>query len=112
MKTYFELNKRRYEAAEFNFNIVCDLSEMGVDLDKIQKAPAPAIRAYIAICMGADKDVAGHEIQEHIIGGGTLEEVATVMTQMLEKSDFFQALNKSKEKTTPARKATKKEKEE
>ena len=111
MKTYFVLNKKRYEAKEFDFNTVCDLNELGVDLERIQKAPAPAIRAYIAICMDADKDIAGREIQEHIVAGGTLEEIATIMTQMLEKSDFFQALSKSQEKTTPAKK-TKKEEEE
>ena len=111
MKTYFELNKRRYEAKEFDFNTVCDLSEMGIDFEKIQKAPAPAIRAYLAICMDADKDIAGREIQAHILGGGNLDEVAKVMAEMLDKSDFFQALNKSEETTTPAKK-TKKEKEE
>lgn len=111
MKTYFVLNNRRYEAKEFDFNTVCDLNELGVDLERIQKAPAPAIRAYISICMDADKDIAGREIQEHILGGGKLDDIAIVMTQMLEKSDFFQALSKAEEKTTPVKK-TKKEKEE
>lgn len=111
MKTYFTLNNVRYEAKEFDFNTVCDLSEMGIDFEKIQKAPAPAIRAYVAICMDADKDVAGREIQAHMLGGGSLDDVAKVMTEMLDKSDFFQALSKTAEKNTPAKK-TKKEKEE
>ena len=34
MKTYFTLNNRRYEAKEFDFNTVCDLSELGIDFDK------------------------------------------------------------------------------
>lgn len=110
MKTYFTLNNRRYEAKEFDFNTVCDLSELGIDFDKLQQAPAPAIRAYISLCMDADKDTAGKELQAHILGGGSLEEVSKVMTEMIEKSDFFQALSKTTQTNTPAEK-TKKEKE-
>ena len=104
MKKFFTLNKRRYEAKEFDFNTICDLNEMGIDFEKLQKSPAPAIRAYIALCMDADKDIAGREIQEHIIAGGKLDEISEIMGEMLEKSDFFQALNKSEETNTPAEK--------
>jgi len=114
MKTYFTINNRRYEAKEFDFNLICDLQEMGVnilDMSSIRKNPIPVIRTYVSLCMDADKDVAGEEIQAHIINGGGFEEVLGVITDMMEKSDFFQALNKTTETDTPVEdKKAKKEK--
>lgn len=114
MKTFFTINNRRYEAKEFDFNLICDLQEMGVNvlnLSSIRKNPIPIIRTYLSLCMDADKDIAGAEIQEHIIGGGGFDEILEVITKKMEDSDFFQALNKTTEKNTPAEKTeAKKEK--
>lgn len=104
MKTYFTLNKKRYEAKEFDFNLICDLQEFGVDIEKVRQNPAAAIRAYVALCMDGDKEQAGKEIQDHIIGGGKLDDVSEAMTKKMQESDFFQALNKTTEETTPAEK--------
>lgn len=106
MKAYFTLNNRRYEAKDFTFNTICDLSDMGVDLANIQKSPVSAIRAYVSICMDVDKETAGNELQAHIIEGGSLEEISDAMMKKLNESDFFLALNKTAEETpTPQKKA-------
>lgn len=105
MKTYFTINNRRYEARDFDYNLICDLSEMGVnvlDMSEMRKAPMNIIRSYVALCMDAEKDVAGDEIQKHIVGGGGIDEVLNVITKMMEESDFFQALTKEETKNTPA----------
>lgn len=114
MKTYFTINNVRYEARDFDFNLICDLQEMGVnvlDMSSIKKNPIPIIRSYVSLCMDADKDIAGNEIQQHIINGGTFDEVLGVITDMMENSDFFRALGKETAETTPAEsKKAKKEK--
>ena len=113
MKTYFTINNRRYEAKEFDFNTICDLQEMGVnilDMSGIRKNPIPIIRSYLSLCMDADKDIAGSEMQEHIVGGGGFTEILDVITKKMDESDFFQALNKATEENTPA--GGKKEKKE
>ena len=100
MKTYFTINKRRYEAREFDFNLICDLQELGIDIldmNSLKNNPISAIRAYASLCIGADKETAGAEIQAHIVGGGNFDEILTAMQQMMEESDFFQALNKGTE---------------
>lgn len=105
MKTYFTINNRRYEAKEFDFNLICDLQEMGVnvlDMTSIKRNPIPIIRTYVSLCMDADKEIAGAEIQSHIVNGGTFEEVLGVITDMMENSDFFQALSKETTENTPA----------
>lgn len=114
MKKYFTINNRRYEARDFDYNMICDLSEMGVnilDMSEIRKNPTNTIRAYVALCMDVEKDIAGDELQKHIVGGGSFDDVMNVMTSMIEESDFFQALGKTAEETTPAesKKAKKKE---
>ena len=96
-KTTFTVNNHRYDALEFDFNLICDLEDMGVSIDRIKRNPASAIRAYLALCMDAEKADAGIEIQEHMIHGGTLDDIITAMTSKLEESDFFQALNKGEE---------------
>lgn len=115
MKTYFTLNNRRYEAREFDFNLICDLQEMGIDIldmSAIKNNPLPAIRAYASLCVGADKEVAGDEIQAHVLNGGGFDEIMTAMQKMMEESDFFQALNKGQEEETqkPTQKKSKESK--
>lgn len=107
----FVVNGITYRAKEFGFGMVCDLEEMGITLDKVQKMPMSAVRAYFAICANLDKDSAGEEIQAHILNGGDLNVVAEVMGKMLEESDFFQKLNENnKEEVTESKdeKTTKK----
>lgn len=104
MKTYFTLNNRRYEAREFDFNLICDLQEMGIDIlemSGIKNNPLPTIRAYTSLCVGADKEIAGEEIQAHVLNGGGFDEIMQAMQKKMEESDFFQALNKESEEKTP-----------
>ena len=114
MKTYFTINNRRYEAKEFDFNLVCDLQEMGVDIldiASIRKTPTTIIRSYLALCMDGDKEIAGVEMQNHIVGGGNFDEILNVIMKKMEESDFFQALSKEAEANTQAEsKKAKKEK--
>ena len=111
MKTYLTINKRRYEAREFDFNLICDMQDMGIDIldmTTFKNNPISAIRAYASLCIGADKEVAGMEIQEHVVGGGGFDEILSVMQKMMEESDFFRALNKNaEEKDQPDQKEEK-----
>lgn len=104
MKTYFTLNDKRYEAKDFDFNLVCDMQEMGVDMldmGNLRKNLFPALRVYVALCMEVDKDIAGSEIQAHVIKGGGFDEIMEAMQKKMEDSDFFRALNTTEEEETP-----------
>lgn len=112
MKTYFTINNRRYEAKEFDLNTVCDLEEMGFSIVKgdYDKKPIALTRAYIALCMDAEKDVAGAEWEEDFTIE-KLNEIQEVMRKNIEEAGFFQELGKETEKNTPAEsKEAKKEK--
>ena len=91
MKT-FEINGAKYNAAEFDFNLTCELEDKGISLADIRKKPLSFIRIYVALSSGMDIDVAGKEIEAHITNGGKLDEVMDVMLAQLEDSGFFRKL--------------------
>lgn len=101
MKT-FSVNGKRYNAKPFDFNMVCDLEDMGVDITSSSKMKILNMaRSYFAICAGMDAEEAGNEIGQHMISGGSLEEVIDAMSYEMENSDFFRNLNKTTEEETP-----------
>lgn len=113
MKTYFTLNNRRYEAKEVDFNLICDLSDMGInimDMSGLRDNPLSVIRAYVALCMGVDKQTAGAEVQEHIIGGANFDEILGIITNKMDSSGFFQAISKGEDEENQSNTAKTKEK--
>ena len=111
MKTYITINKKRYEAREFDFNLICDLQDLGVnilDIKDMRRTSLLTIRSYVALCMDADPEYAGEEINQHIINGGNMDEITEVFQKMMSESSFFQALGQGEEEETPEKSAKKK----
>lgn len=102
----FEINGTKYTAAEFDFNLTCELEDNGVSLSDIRKKPLSFIRSYVALSAGIDVDVAGKEIESHMANGGKLDEVMNVMMEQINDSDFFRNLATEPETETPRRKTT------
>lgn len=92
MKT-FELNGEEYKAKGFDFNLICDLEDMGVSIQDMSGKTMSMIRGYVGICAGITKEEAGKEINQHMIKGGKLDSVMDCITEEMNKSDFFQALS-------------------
>lgn len=87
------INGREYKTRSFGFNEVCELEEVyGIGLEEFQKKPMPFLRAYIAMSTGLPKEVAGNEIEQHLIKGGKLEDMLSAIAKELEESGFFRAL--------------------
>lgn len=99
MKT-FTINGKEYKAKEFDFNLICDLEDMGVAIQTAQEKPTSFIRAYATLCMNTNKAKAGAELQEHMINGGDFTEITEALSAMMEESDFFRNLTKKTEKKT------------
>ncbi len=93
----FTINGKEYKSKEFDFNLVCDLEDMGISLEKANERPMSMVRAYFAFCAGKGKKFAGREMQEHIVKGGSFEDVTNAMSEAMEKSDFFRALQETAE---------------
>lgn len=93
----FTVNGKQYKAKEFDFNLVCDLEDLGISLQEAEKKPMSMVRAYFSFCAGRGKEYAGKEMEAHIIGGGTFKDVVTAMSDEMKKSDFFRSLNENSE---------------
>lgn len=100
MKTFI-VNGTEYKAKAFDFNLICDLEDMGISMEAAASKPMSLARAYFGLCTGKGKEYAGRELEEHITSGGTLEDVMNVMSEEMEHSDFFRALNKTAEADAP-----------
>lgn len=90
MKKFFTLNNKKVEALEFDYNLICDLEELGFNIDDLSEKPMSALRGYIACCLEVDLKTAGKEISKHIASGETLDEATEVLTEKMQNSDFFQ----------------------
>lgn len=93
----FTVNGTEYSTKPFDFNLVCDLEDMGISLEEMGKKKMSAVRAYFAICAGKGNEFAGKELNDHFVGGGKFDDIITAMNKEMENSDFFQALNKTAE---------------
>ena len=91
----FEINGKEYIAKAFDFNLVCDLEDMGISVSTAQDKPMSTARAYFALCTGRGKVYAGQELEAHIANGGDFNEIMEVMSEEMEKSDFFRSLAKT-----------------
>lgn len=96
----FTVNGKEYVARTFDFNLICDLEDMGIAMADIAKKPMSTVRAYFALCTRKGKEYAGKEMEQHIINGGGFEDVIDAMNKEMEKSDFFHNLTKTEEEKT------------
>lgn len=105
----FTVNGVTYIAKPFDFDLVCELEDLGVTFERIDKMPMSLIRAYFAICAETDKAQAAALIQNHMINGGKLDDITDAMSKEMDASDFFRSLQPAKEKTSTTDKAKEKE---
>lgn len=109
----FVVDKVSYIAKPFDFDMVCELEDMGVTFERIEKMPMSLVRAYFALCAGVSKEEAASIIQRHLMNGGKMDDISEPMAKEMGDSDFFRAISQSKETdsttTTATNKAKKKE---
>lgn len=102
----FTVNGTEYKAKPFDFNLVCDLEDMGISLEEAGRRPMSMVRAYFGLCVGKGKEYAGKELEAHIISGGKFDGIMTAMSDEMGKSDFFRNLNQTAETETATNETT------
>ena len=100
MANRFTVNNVTYTAKPFNFDLVCELEEMGVSFTNIDKVPMSLIRSYFAICADVSKEQASALIEKHLIDGGSLDSIITPISKEMNDSDFFRALSERENETS------------
>ena len=111
MSNIFVINEKTYVAKPFNFGLICDLEDLGVSLEDIDKIPFKFMRTYFYLCgKFSSIEQASEEINAHVVNGGSLDVVFDVITKEMEDSDFFRAISKTEEKKAPTSQSKKKSK--
>lgn len=109
MANRLTVNGKTYTARAFDFDTICDLEDMGVTIERINKMPMSLVRAYFALCAGIDTSQAAEEIQKHLIGGGKLDDISEAMAKEMDSSDFFRSISQNEEQEVTASKRKKNE---
>lgn len=91
----FVINGKEYKARAFDFNLLCELEDMGIALQEAAGKPMSMVRAYFAACGEMSREAAGKELEAHIAKGESLEAVMKVMSVEMERSDFFHSLTRT-----------------
>lgn len=101
----FTINGKEYESREITFNFMCLLEDRGITLDDIENKPLKFAREYLAYCGRMDSEVAGKEIENHVIAGGNFNVLYDVINEAMAESGFFRAMGEEEE-TAPKKKTT------
>ena len=94
MKTV-QINGKKYQSAEMNFNNVCRMEEMDAPITYGAKVSFSMMRAYLALCMNTSKENAGEELEKHIVNGGNMDSLSDALAEAIETSDFFRKLQET-----------------
>ena len=101
------INGKTYNLPEFNFKDMCDLEDLGFDLQQFAHKPMKHALIFCAFTMKTSEEVAAKEIQDHIKGGGSLDDVFNDIAGAIQNSDFFRSALPAAEKKAGTQKASK-----
>ena len=109
MSNIFVVNEKTYVAKPFTFGLICDLEDMGISLEDMDKTPFKFMRTYFYLCgKFSSIEQASDELNAHVVNGGDMGVVFDAITKEMELSDFFRAIGKTEETETPTVQAKKK----
>ena len=100
MKKNVTINKKAYGVKNVDFNAICELEKAGLSIAKLENFKDNifgSYRACFAFHSGLPIELAGDEMQEHLINGGKLDDFQPFFEAVIE-SDFFKRLAENQAK--------------
>lgn len=85
------INGKEYTRPELNFANMTKLETWGYSLDKMADRPLGFLAAYVALALDGTPEDGAQAIDEHIKGGGTLDDLTAELNKSIEESNFFKA---------------------
>lgn len=88
------INNKNYTVPELGFKHMTKLEDMGFSLDDIirKNKSFSLITGFVAIVVGCDREESEHICEQHVLGGGTFEEITETFMKAMEESAFFRKL--------------------
>lgn len=101
-----KINNKAYDIPKLGFGHMEKLESEGYDVIAMFKKNqmfAPA-SAFIMLCANCDREEANRLAEQHIYGGGNMQEIYQAFIKAIEESDFFRKVlgieDKKKTKST------------
>ena len=104
--SFVKINQKKYPVPEMTFRHLPMMEKCGLSLQDLAsgKYIFTTAQVFTAIVAECNTDVADHLLEQHILGGGTIQPIyEAFMTAMYESSFFVKLLEKMNETNeTPA----------
>lgn len=86
-----KINGKNYEVPELTFRHLTQMEEQGFSLlTAFQKREVFLIAmGFVCVVTGEDRDEAERLIEQHVLGGGSLEEIYSAFNAAVDRSGFF-----------------------
>ena len=100
-----KINQKNYTVPELSFRHLPMMEKCGLSLQDMAsgKYIFTTAQVFTAIVADCDTDYADHLLEQHILGGGTIQPIyQAFMTAMYESGFFAKLLEKAKKNETPA----------
>lgn len=88
------INNKKYDVPKLGFGHMEKLESEGYDVIAMFKKNqifAPA-SAFIMLCADCDREYANYLAEQHIYGGGKIDEIYIAFRKAIEESDFFKKI--------------------
>ena len=104
-----KINNKPYEVPELNFAHSKKLEQYGVPLRRLIDPDLmfTIVSAFVAVVTGTIPAEADYLIEQHILGGGTIEDIYGAYIQAITDSHFFKKLLETQENKIKVARATK-----
>lgn len=102
------INNKPYDVPELSFAHSKILEQCGVPLRRLIDPDLmfTIVSAFVVVVTGCDPMTADYLMEQHILGGGTIEDIYGAYTKAITDSHFFKKLLETQETKIKAVKAT------
>ncbi len=89
-----KINNKTYTVPELNFGHSKRMEQMGLPVEGLisRKYIFTAVSAFVAIVVPCDAEQADYLVEQHIEGGGNIEEIYEAYANAVQESRFFRKL--------------------
>ena len=89
-----KINSKTYTVPELNFQHSVIMEQMGLPLDGMISSSHifTAVQAFTSIVTECPPEKAAHLVEQHILGGGNIEDVYKAYVTAITESAFFRKL--------------------
>ena len=89
-----KINNKNYDVPELNFAHSRRMEQMGLPVEGLidRKYIFTAVLAFTAVVANCDAEQADYLVEQHIMGGGTLEDIYKAYAEAVQSSGFFKKL--------------------